>query len=76
MSCTPPVHQVEMLQYSTFAAAESSHQSETALRSVVVLRYWAVPQQPSQVQQPVNMLVVVAPSGMSQQRVWENDEAE
>ena len=49
--------------------AERRH-ADTAVRSVLVFRYWAAPQQPLQVQQPVNMSVVVASAGRSQQSVW------
>ena len=44
------------------------HQLVTAAWRVAVAKALADAAQPSQVQQPLNMSVVVAPSGMSQQR--------
>ena len=52
------------------------HQLVTAAWRVAVAKALADAAQPSQVQQPLNMLVVVAPSGMSQQRDWSKAVAE
>ena len=75
MSVTALVHQALMSPYSLAAAVESLHHVVTAVRRVSVVKARADAAHPSQVQQSVNMSVVVAASGMSQQRVWSKAEA-
>ena len=56
------------------AVVESLHHAVTAVRRVVVVKV-SNPAQPEQVQHQVNMSVVVAVVGMSQQRAPEKEVA-